>query len=200
MMVLHSLAGVEQRVQAIESTLGIADDDFVITSNTSVESQASPESTGAFSDLLKNVMNDGKPPPPVSEGLTSLKGLQLEPLVEQFAGKSGIAPSLVKAVIKAESGGNPNAVSHAGALGLMQLMPATAKGLGVENPLNPMENIEGGTKYLGQLMKRYRGNKTLALAAYNAGSGAVAKYGGVPPYKETQHYIQKVLKYEENLK
>lgn len=199
-MVLHSLAGVEQRVRAIESTLGIADDELNITPKETIEADASLESAGSFSDLLKNVMNDEKPPPPVSAGLTSLKGLQLEPLVEHFAGQSGIAPSLVKAVIKAESGGNPNAVSHAGALGLMQLMPATAKGLGVENPLNPMENIEGGTKYLGQLMNKYRGNKTLALAAYNAGSGAVAKYGGVPPYKETQNYVKKVLQYEENLK
>jgi soluble lytic murein transglycosylase-like protein len=145
-------------------------------------------------------MKDDKPSPPISAGINALKGSHLEPLVEQYAGKAGVSSSLVKAVIRAESGGNPHAVSSAGAKGLMQLMPATAKGLGVNNPLNPAENIEGGSKYLGQLMKKYRGNKELALAAYNAGSGAVAKYGGIPPYKETQNYVKKVLKYEEQLK
>jgi len=199
-MMTTSLSGVEQRMRAIESKLGIADDEFEI--NPLTQNDVPPSNTGAssFSSLLGDVMKDDKPSPAISSGMNSLKGLHLEPLVEQYAGKSGVSSSLVRAVIKAESGGNPHAISSAGAKGLMQLMPATAKGLGVNDPLNPAENIEGGSKYLGQLMKKYRGNKELALAAYNAGSGAVKKYGGVPPYKEPQHYIKKVLKYEADLK
>jgi soluble lytic murein transglycosylase-like protein len=199
-MMTTSLNGVEQRMRAIESKLGISSDELEI--NPLTQNDVPPSNTGAssFSSLLGDVMKDDKPSPPISSGINALKGSHLEPLVEQYAGKAGVSSSLVKAVIKAESGGNPHAISSAGAKGLMQLMPATAKGLGVNDPLNPAENIEGGSKYLGQLMKKYRGNKELALAAYNAGSGAVKKYGGVPPYKETQHYIKKVLKYEADLK
>lgn len=199
-MMTTSLSSVEQRMQAIESKLGIANDEFEITPPYPNDVPPSSTGTSSFSSLLSDVMKDDKPSPPISAGINALKGSHLEPLVEQYAGKAGVSSSLVKAVIRAESGGNPLAVSSAGAKGLMQLMPATAKGLGVHNPLNPAENIEGGSKYLGQLMKKYRGNKELALAAYNAGSGAVAKYGGIPPYKETQNYVKKVLKYEADLK
>jgi soluble lytic murein transglycosylase-like protein len=199
-MMTTSLSGVEQRMRAIESKLGIADDELTITPAPNNDVTSTETGASSFSSLLSDVMKDDKPSPPISAGINALKGSHLEPLVEQYAGKAGVSSSLVKAVIRAESGGNPHAVSSAGAKGLMQLMPATAKGLGVNNPLNPAENIEGGSKYLGQLMKKYRGNKELALAAYNAGSGAVAKYGGIPPYKETQNYVKKVLKYEEQLK
>jgi soluble lytic murein transglycosylase-like protein len=199
-MMTTSLSGVEQRMRAIESKLGIADDELTITPLPNNDVPTTETGASSFSSLLSDVMKDDKPSPPISAGINALKGSHLEPLVEQYAGKAGVSSSLVKAVIKAESGGNPQAVSSAGAKGLMQLMPATAKGLGVNNPLNPAENIAGGSKYLGQLMKKYRGNKELALAAYNAGSGTVAKYGGVPPYKETQNYVKKVLKYEEQLK
>jgi hypothetical protein len=120
----------------------------------------------------------------------------LKPTIQAASKTNAIAPSLVEAVIRAESGYNPQAKSTVGALGLMQLMPATAKELGVENPLEAKQNIEGGTKYLSQLMKKYDGNKALAVAAYNAGPGAVDKYQGIPPYKETQAYVKKVLNYE----
>jgi len=116
-------------------------------------------------------------------------------LINQAANKYNVNPGLVQAVVKAESNFNPSAVSSAGALGLMQLMPATAAGLGVSNALDPAQNIEGGVKFLSQLLTHFNGNVKLAVAAYNAGQGAVDRYNGVPPYKETQTYVERVLGY-----
>jgi soluble lytic murein transglycosylase-like protein len=96
-------------------------------------------------------------------------------------------------VVKAESNFDPTAVSGAGAAGLMQLMPGTAASLGVEDVFNPEQNVEGGVRLLRQLLDRYQGNVVYALAAYNAGPGAVDRYGGVPPYRETQTYVPRVL-------
>ena len=114
-------------------------------------------------------------------------------IIKTQAAKTGIDENLLKAVIKTESGFNPNARSHVGAMGLMQLMPKTAESLGVVDPYNPQQNIEGGSKYLKKLLSKYNGNKEMALAAYNAGPGAVDKYDGVPPYKETQNYVKSIL-------
>ena len=116
-------------------------------------------------------------------------------LIEETAQKYGVDASLVEAVIQAESNFNPDAVSSAGAMGLMQLMPATASSLGVADPFNPEQNVDGGVRLLSQLLNSYDGNASLALAAYNAGPGAVATYGGIPPYQETQTYVQRVLQY-----
>ncbi|MFD2617090.1 lytic transglycosylase domain-containing protein [Terrilactibacillus laevilacticus] len=117
----------------------------------------------------------------------------IDTLIHQSAIKNQVDPKLIQSIIQHESGGNPNAISPAGAKGLMQLMPATAASLGITNVFDPKQNIEGGTKYIAEFLKKYNGNKELALAAYNAGSGNVAKYHGVPPFSETQRYVRSVL-------
>lgn len=115
-------------------------------------------------------------------------------LIERIANAQGVDVALVKSVVKNESNFNAQAVSQAGAQGLMQLMPGTARSLGVKDSFNPEQNIWGGVSYLKKMLDKYQGNESLALAAYNAGPGTVDKYGGVPPYRETQNYIHKVLR------
>ena len=130
---------------------------------------------------------------PVSPALVSRSSPHFEPLIREHASQRGVRPDLVRAVIQVESAFNPRAVSPKGAMGLMQLMPATAKQFGVIDPFNPAENIRAGVSYLRQLLDRYDHNEQLALAAYNAGPAAVDKYGSkVPPYKETQNYVLKI--------
>lgn len=119
----------------------------------------------------------------------------MDSIFAEASEKYGVPLALLKAVAKAESGFNASAVSPAGAMGVMQLMPSTASSLGVTDPFDARSNIMGGAKLLSQNLKRYNGNIDLALAAYNAGSGNVAKYGGVPPFAETQNYIKKIHKY-----
>lgn len=119
-------------------------------------------------------------------------------IIQEKAAKYNVDPALVKAVIQAESNFNPDVVSSAGAQGLMQLMPGTARSLGVADAFDPEQNIEGGVKFLRQLLDRFGGNTTLAVAAYNAGPGAVSKYNGIPPYNETQVYVKRVLGYYQS--
>ncbi|HOS92221.1 MAG TPA: lytic transglycosylase domain-containing protein [Armatimonadota bacterium] len=113
-------------------------------------------------------------------------------LIGKHAAQCGVDPTLVEAVMRVESGGAPHSLSPAGAAGLMQLMPATARSLGVRDPFDPDESIQGGTRYLRQMLDRF-GDLPRALAAYNAGPAAVEQYGGVPPYPETQAYVRRVL-------
>lgn len=115
-----------------------------------------------------------------------------ENAIQDLSSKYEVDPDLVRAVMRVESGGDPEAVSSAGAIGLMQLMPNTAKGLGVD-PRDPLRNLEGGIKYIAQLYKKYDGDYVKTLAAYNAGSGRVDSYNGVPPFPETQRYVKNVL-------
>ena len=139
-----------------------------------------------FQKILNNKVENTKNP-------TKTSRTDIDNLISKYADKNGLDEDFVKAVINQESGFNPNATSHCGAMGLMQLMPSTAQGLGVTNAYDAEQNIQGGTKYLKGLMDRFGNDKSLALAAYNAGPNAVKKYGGIPPYAETQNYVKKVL-------
>lgn len=126
---------------------------------------------------------------------SSVNPAEFEQLIKTCSDKYGVNQCLVKAVIHAESGYNPNAVSSKGASGLMQLMPDTARSLKVADRFNPKDNVEGGVKYLRFLLDTFRGDVSLAVAAYNAGLNKVAKYGGIPPYNETRTYVNRVLSY-----
>ena len=128
----------------------------------------------------------------------SVNPAEYEQIISFCATKYGVNPSLIKAVIHAESGYNPNAVSRKGASGLMQLMPGTARSLKVSNSFDPKDNVEGGVKYLRFLLDTFRGDVSLAVAAYNAGLNKVARYGGVPPYNETRTYVNRVLSYMQS--
>ena len=129
---------------------------------------------------------------------SSVNPAEYDQIISSCASKYGVNPSLIKAVIHAESGYNPNAISRKGASGLMQLMPGTARSLKVSNSFDPKDNVEGGVKYLRFLLDTFHGDVSLAVAAYNAGLTKVAKYGGIPPYNETRTYVNRVLSYMQS--
>lgn len=120
---------------------------------------------------------------------------QLDAIFDEAASKYGVDAKFLKAIAKCESDFSPECTSRSGAMGIMQLMPQTAASLGVTNAYDPYQNIMGGARYISEKLAQYNGDKSLALAAYNAGSGNVAKYGGIPPFKETQNYVAKVMAY-----
>ena len=175
------------------------------------------EPPASFSQALQAAQNGATSALPSLAGIQPLNpaGLGLQPLpagsasslpgansftqsIQQSADKYGVNPNLVSAVVQAESGGNPRAVSPAGAMGLMQLMPSNVSEYGVTDPFDPDQNIDAGTHQLANLLSQYNGDINLALAGYNAGPNAVRRYNGVPPFPETQQYIQRVRQLMEN--
>lgn len=151
-----------------------------------------------FKIFMRDIQKDKRLRTNFGFGKLSRNTAEYDAIISSCAKEFGVDKSLVKAVIHAESGYNPNAVSSKGATGLMQLMPGTAQHLKVTDSFNPTDNIRGGVRYLKFLLDTFKGNVTLALAAYNAGLSKVAKYGGVPPYDETRNYVSKVLSYQKN--
>lgn len=142
------------------------------------------------------MMSEKKAVKPVYDSGETPSGKRFEDLIYLTSAKYGVDPALVKAIVKAESDFDTRAVSEDGARGLMQLMPETARLMGVRDVHDPEENVDGGIRYLSRLLKMFDWNVPLAVAAYNAGEAAVLKYGAVPPYSETQNYVKKVLGYQ----
>ncbi|HEY4997143.1 MAG TPA: lytic transglycosylase domain-containing protein, partial [Solirubrobacteraceae bacterium] len=158
--------------------------------STPATATTSTTSPTAFASMLQAASAS---PSTTAAGGAQASTSSYDPLIERAAQRNGVDPAILHGLIQQESGFDPSSKSSAGALGLTQLMPGTASSLGVANPLDPAESIEGGARYLKQMLDSFGGNTADALAAYNAGPGAVSKYGGVPPYAETQSYVTKVL-------
>ncbi|MBV8245870.1 MAG: lytic transglycosylase domain-containing protein [Candidatus Eremiobacteraeota bacterium] len=152
------------------------------------DSESGAGSGASFSQMVKQALGS-----PASGGGAPVPSAQIESLVGANAAAWQVDPALVKAIIANESGFDPNATSSTGAQGLMQLEPGTATDLGIDNAYDPVQNIWGGTRYIRGLLDRFHGDMQKAVAAYNAGPAAVEQYGGVPPYAETQNYVNNVL-------
>ena len=161
----------------------------------SFEQQVLPAQTSGSSESFARTLSNASAttPAPQAGGSVASNWRTYQPLVQAAAQKYHVPAALIDAVIEQESGFNPNATSSAGAQGLMQLMPATAAGLGATNAYDPAQNIDAGARYLHEQLDTFGGNVSLALAAYNAGGAAVERYGGIPPYPETQAYVPAVL-------
>lgn len=175
-----------------------------IRAQETAQTQTAETSGTSFSDVLGQAAESyaQSNTTAASAGATASTGAaapaDLSSIFEEAANTFGVSVNLLQSIAKAESNFNADAVSSAGAVGIMQLMPATAAAMGVTDCRDAYQNIMGGAKYIAQLLQKYSGNISLALAAYNAGSANVDKYGGIPPFSETQNYVKKVLSYLEN--
>ena len=154
---------------------------------------AAVNNTVAYSGSSAGISSDTNTYNAAASGLSC--SAQLDAIFNEAASKYGVDAKFLKAIAKCESDFSTECTSHSGAMGIMQLMPQTAASLGVTNAYDPYQNIMGGARYISEKLTQYNGDKPLALAAYNAGSGNVAKYGGIPPFKETQNYVAKVMAY-----
>ena len=177
-----SAAAVVARVGEIQQMIGTLQ-------GAPVTGGATPPPSTSFASALQQATG------PAATGDAAGESTPYDALIDDSAQRNGVDPALLKGLIRQESNFNPAARSGAGAVGLTQLMPGTASSLGVADPTDPAQAIEGGAKYLRQQLDRFGGDQAKALAAYNAGRGAVQRFGGVPPYAETQGYVQKVLGY-----
>ena len=180
----------------IQKLLGFNPQPNIPVANTAtVSGTQSSDTTSADTQAASGAGSTGNTST-VSSGTTSSSSkTDLDAYFEEAARTYGVDVNLLKAIAHTESNFNPNATSSAGAMGVMQLMPSTAKSLGIKDAYNARDNIMGGAKVISQHLSRYNGDVSLALAAYNAGSGNVKKYGGIPPFTETQNYVKKVLAY-----
>jgi soluble lytic murein transglycosylase-like protein len=183
-----ALARVAQLQEMIERTRAAANG----TAYTTTATGSSGVGTTSFASALQAASTPSATTASYEGGSS-----QYDALIEAAAARNNVDPAVLHGLIQQESDFDPSSQSSAGAMGLTQLMPGTASSLGVSNPLDPAESIEGGAKYLAQQLAHFGGNTEDALAAYNAGPGAVEQYGGVPPYAETQSYVEKVLGYAE---